>query len=66
MQRGFELGTVTSVDLLNALRDRFQAERELQRARYDHIRADLVLRREAGELTAEDLLRISNLLESSN
>lgn len=66
MQRGFELGTVTSVDLLNALRDRFQAERELQRARYDHIRANLVLRREAGELNADDLLQISNLLESSS
>src|SRR5690606_11707750 len=48
MQRGFELGTVTSVDLLNALRDRFAAERELQRARYDHLRAMLVLRSEAG------------------
>lgn len=62
MQRGFELGTVTSVDLLNALRDRFEAERKLQGARYEHIRANLLLRREAGELTAQDLAQISNSL----
>ncbi|MEY4640702.1 MAG: hypothetical protein RLZZ227_696 [Pseudomonadota bacterium] len=59
MQRGFELGTVTSVDLLNALRDRFQAERDLQAARYDHIRAGIALRRDAGVLTADDIRRIS-------
>lgn len=64
MQRGFELGTVTSVDLLNALRDRFQAQRDLQRARYDHIRANLLLRREAGVLTPDDLMEVSSLLES--
>ena len=63
MQRGYELGTVTSVDLLNALRDSFQAERDLQRARYDHLRAYLVLRRESGVLTADDLLAVSNSLE---
>ncbi|MES2626952.1 MAG: TolC family protein [Pseudomonadota bacterium] len=62
MQRGFELGGVTSVDVLNSLRDQFQAERDLQRARYDHIRANLVLRREAGILTANDLLDVSRLL----
>jgi outer membrane protein len=62
MQRGFELGTVTSVELLNALRDRFQSERELQRSRYDHLRAMLDLRREAGDLEADDLLEISNML----
>jgi outer membrane protein len=62
MERGFELGTVTTVDVLDALRDRFSAERDLQRARYDHIRAQLMLRREAGQLTADDLREISNQL----
>jgi len=64
MQRGFELGTVTSVDMLNALRDRFQAQRELQSVRYDYIRALLLLQREAGSLGPEDLTRNSDLLES--
>jgi len=62
MQRGFELGTVNSVDVLNALRDRFRAERDLQRARYDHIRYNLLLKREAGILSAEDLLDVGNWL----
>jgi outer membrane protein len=62
MQRGFELGTVTSVDVLNALRDQFVSERDLQKARYDHIRATLMLRREAGALTPEDLMNISAML----
>lgn len=66
MQRGFELGTVTSVDLLNALNDRFQAQRNLQQARYDHIRANLLLRREAGALSAEDLMDISSMLDRAS
>jgi outer membrane protein len=62
MQRGFELGTVNSVDVLNALRDRYRAERDLQQARYDHIHYNLLLKREAGSLSAEDLLDVGNLL----
>ncbi len=63
MQQGFALGTVTSVDVLNALRDQFQAERELQRIRYDHIRYLLLLKRETGTLSAEDMLEVSGWLE---
>jgi outer membrane protein len=62
MVEGFELGAVTNVDVLNALRDRFSAERDLQAARYDHIRAGLSLRRDAGVLTAEDVRSVSELL----
>ena len=62
MQQGFSLGTVTSVDVLNALRDQFQAERDLQQVRYDHIRYLLALKREAGILTAEDVSQISGWL----
>jgi outer membrane protein len=57
-QRGFELGTVNSVDVLNSLRDQFQAQRDLQRTRYEHIKFLLELKREAGVLTAEDLLEV--------
>ena len=63
MQQGFALGTVTSVDVLNAIRDQFQAERELQRVRYDHIRYRLLLKRETGTLSAEDMLEVGNWLE---
>lgn len=64
MLEGFELGTVTSVDVLNALRDRFRAERDLQAARYEHIRAGLALRRDAGVLTADDVRNISQMLNA--
>ena len=63
MQQGFALGTVTSVDVLNALRDQFNAERELQRIRYDHIRSLLLLKRETGTLSADDMLEVGGWLE---
>lgn len=62
MQQGFELGTVTSVDVLNAIRDQFRAERDLQQARYDHIRFLLALKLETGTLEAKDMLEIGSLL----
>ena len=62
-QQGFELGTVTNVDVLNALRDQFNAERDLQRARYEQINYYLLLKREAGTLSSQDLAEISNLME---
>lgn len=62
MQQGFELGTVTSVDVLNALRDQYQAERDLQRTRYEHVIYLLLLKREAGSLTADDLLEVGSWL----
>jgi outer membrane protein len=63
-QRGFELGTVTSVDVLNSLRDQFAAERDLQRTRYEHIKARLALLRESGTLSPEDLVEVSGWLEA--
>jgi outer membrane protein len=63
MQRGFELGAVTNVDVLNALRDQFRAERDLQRTRYDHVKFQLLLKREAGLLSADDMLEVGSWLE---
>ena len=63
-QQGFELGTVTNVDVLNALRDEFNAERDFQRARYEQINYYLLLKREAGTLSSQDLADISNLMTS--
>ena len=64
MQRGYELGTVTSVDVLNALRDQFRAQRDLQKARYDLMRWTLALYRDAGTLSADDMQRMSNQLNA--
>jgi outer membrane protein len=66
MQQGFNLGTVTSVDVLNALRDQFRAQRDLQTARYDHVKFLVLLKREAGLLSAEDMVEVSSWLESPN
>ena len=63
MQQGFTLGTVTSVDVLNALRDQYRAERDLQRTRYEHIIYLLSLKRETGALSAEDMLEVGSWLE---
>jgi outer membrane protein len=63
MQQGFSLGTVTSVDVLNALRDQYRAERDLQRTRYEHVIYLLSLRRETGTLSAEDMLEVGVWLE---
>lgn len=64
MRRGFELGTVTNVEVLNAIRDRFQAQRDLQRSRYEHVKARLQLQREAGTLSADDIMEVSSWLEA--
>ena len=63
MQQGFSLGAVTSVDVLNAIRDQYAAERELQRIRYDHIRYLLLLKRETGTLNADDMIEVGKWLE---
>jgi outer membrane protein len=62
-RRGFELGTVTSVNVLDAVREQFVAERDLQRIRYDYIRLSLYLRRDAGVLSSDDLVDIGSRLD---
>lgn len=60
MQQGFALRAVTSVEVLKAIRDRFKAERDLQKARYDNIRYFLLLKHEAGTLTLDELTAVSS------
>ncbi|MDT8428104.1 MAG: TolC family protein [Pseudomonadales bacterium] len=65
MQRGFELGQVNSVDALNALRDQFQAQRDLQTQRYEHLKSLLNLKRESGLLSPQDLIDIGTWLQTT-
>ena len=60
---GFQVGTRTSVDVLDAQRDLFQAQNDLAAARYDYIRNALKLRLAAGTLVASDLDAINAWLE---
>ena len=60
---GFQVGTRTSVDVLDAQRDLFQARNDLAAARYDYIRNALGLRLAAGTLVPADLEAINAWLE---
>ncbi|MCZ8395706.1 TolC family protein [Achromobacter ruhlandii] len=54
-------GERTNLDVLDAERQRFEALRELDRARYDNLLAWLTLRWQAGVLDDEDVARIGAL-----
>ena len=63
VEAGFQVGTRTSVDVLDAQRDLFQAQNDLAAARYDYIRNALKLRLAAGTLVPSDLDAINAWLE---
>ena len=63
VEAGFQVGTRTSVDVLNAQRDLFRARRDLARERYTYIRSVLRLKRAAGTLSEDDLRLVSTWLE---
>ncbi|MBF0472106.1 MAG: TolC family outer membrane protein [Gammaproteobacteria bacterium] len=62
-QAGFEVGTRTTVDLLNSQKDLFRGERDLAKSRYDYLLATLSLKQAAGSLRGEDLNAINQLLQ---
>nr|VFJ58976.1 MAG: type I secretion outer membrane protein, TolC family [Candidatus Kentron sp. DK] len=56
---GFEAGTRTSVDVLNAERERLRAKRDYAGARYDYVLDVLRLKQAAGTLSEQDLITIN-------
>lgn len=62
VQAGLEVGTRTNVDLLDAERQLFGAQRDLARARYDYLLSVLQLEQAVGSLDMDDLKRIDSLL----
>lgn len=56
-EAGFEVGTRTIVDVLDAQRDLFLARRDFSVSRYDYILNFLRLKQAAGEITEDDLAR---------
>ncbi len=62
-QAGFEVGTRTAVDVLNAQQVRFQAQSEYYRSRYDYILATLQLKQAAGNLSDTDLAKVNEWLQ---
>ena len=55
VEAGFQVGTRTSVDVLDAQRDLFRARRDLSEARYGYVLDVLRLKRAAGTLSEDDL-----------
>jgi len=61
-QLGLQVGTRTEVDVLNALRNLFVAQRTFYQSRYDYLLSVLTLKQQAGRLTENDLSEIDGLL----
>lgn len=66
MQKGFEFGTVTVVDVLDALRDEFQYRRDYRQAQYDFAVSRLALLKASGTLTQKHVEEIDNWLNRVN
>lgn len=62
-QAGFAVGTRSSVDVLLALEDLFDAERDYSDTRHEYILNTLRLKRVAGSLSPEDVREISRWLK---
>lgn len=65
VKTGVEVGTRTSIDLLNARRDVLQAQRNYSSARYEYVLSSLRLKQAAGLISIEDLTSINNWLMSA-
>jgi len=61
-EAGFEVGTRTTVDVLDARRRLFEAERDYARSRYDYLINVVRLKSAAGVLTPQDLAAINDFL----
>ncbi|MEX1201055.1 MAG: TolC family outer membrane protein [Methylophaga sp.] len=64
-EAGFDVGTRTTVDVLNARRELFSARRDYARSRYQYIVNTLRLKQAAGIVTVDDLQQINTWLAKS-
>jgi outer membrane protein len=61
-EAGFEVGTRTTVDVLDARRRLFEAQRDYARSRYDYLINTVRLKAAAGGLQSDDLAQINGFL----
>ncbi len=61
-EAGFDVGTRTSVDVLNSLRETYRSRRDYASARYDYLTNTLRLKQAAGVLNEQDLAEINQWL----
>ncbi len=62
-EAGFDVGTRTTVDVLDARRELFRAETNYQRSRYDYILNVLRLKLAAGSLSGDDIIQVNRWLK---
>lgn len=62
-EAGYEVGTRTTVDVLNVRRDLFRARRDYANSRYDYILSSLRLKQAAGTVSIDDIAQINRWLE---
>ncbi|WP_036821201.1 TolC family protein, partial [Photobacterium sanctipauli] len=58
-EAGFDVGTRTIVDVLDATRRLYDANRQLANARYDYIISQLQLKQAVGSLNEQDVLDVN-------
>jgi outer membrane protein len=61
-QVGYKVGTRNVVDLLQAEKNLYSAEKNLANAKYDYILSNLKLSLASGTITPADIVKINNLL----
>ncbi|UJF18724.1 outer membrane channel protein TolC [Vibrio sp. SS-MA-C1-2] len=61
-EAGYQVGTRTIVDVLNATQSLYDAESELSSARYDYLLNKVKLKKAVGTLSNEDLSAINSIL----
>ena len=59
---GLEVGARTAVDVLNAQRELYRAQRDYSKSRYDYLLSILRLKQSAGQLSVKDIEEIDALL----
>ncbi len=62
-EAGFQAGTRTTVDVLDAQKETFKARRDHQAVRYDYILNSLSLKQAAGTLSDADLAQVNSWLD---
>jgi outer membrane protein len=59
---GLEVGARTAVDVLNAQRELYRAQRDYSKSRYDYLLSVLRLKQSAGQLASKDVDEVDGLL----
>ncbi len=62
-EAGFDVGTRTMVDVLNAQRDLFRAKSNYATARYNYILSGISLKQATGTLSVDDLKQVNSWLK---